>query len=194
MVRRLPTLAAAVVQLLLIDAVWRRNPITRKSEYLDLDYSDVRDVEQPAASAILVRRAVWSAVGGFDEAFTNWYNDVDLSARVRKGGWKILFCPASVVVHHGGMGAASLPIASGLVQYYRAMRLYFLRHHGRITYLAVTALVAVGMVARVIVAAIVPGIGRFVSSKGERGGRGVAHAFSAVFSDTIRTLFHPASI
>ena len=188
MVRRLPTLAATAAQLLLLDELWPGNPVTARAACRDLDYTRVQEVEQPAASALLIRRSVWESLHGFDEAFTNWFNDVDLCMRVHRAGWKALFCPDAVVVHHGGMGAASLAVEHGLIQYYRAMRLYFLRHRGISSYVLVTLFVAVGMALRTAVVVVLPVVGRSVFTRGDRR-RGIARAFAAVFADTFRSVF-----
>jgi GT2 family glycosyltransferase len=52
------------------------------------------------AACMLIRPAVFSAVGGFDEGFVNGYEDVDLCLKVAMTGAKIAYTPDSVVVHH----------------------------------------------------------------------------------------------
>ena len=47
----------------------------------------------------LLRRAAIEEVGGFDERFFAYYEDTDLSWRLRLRGWKIIFEPASVIEH-----------------------------------------------------------------------------------------------
>ena len=51
----------------------------------------------------LLRRAALEEVGGFDERFFAYYEDTDLSWRLRLRGWRILYEPASVIDHvHSG--------------------------------------------------------------------------------------------
>ncbi len=52
------------------------------------------------AACMLTRPEVFRAHGGFDEAFVNGAEDVDLCLKVSRTGRKIVFTPASVVVHH----------------------------------------------------------------------------------------------
>jgi GT2 family glycosyltransferase len=54
------------------------------------------------AAAMLVRREAFEAVGGFDESFFCFFEDVDLGFRLRLAGGQILQSPDAVVAHVGG--------------------------------------------------------------------------------------------
>lgn len=58
-----------------------------------------REVDAVTGACLLIRRDVFRDVGGFDEGYLNGYEDVDLCLRVREGGHRILYTPASVVYH-----------------------------------------------------------------------------------------------
>lgn len=96
-------------------------------------------VEQPAAAAWLVRRAVWNALGGLDEKFAPaWWEDVDFCARLcglgRKGGtagsglWVV---PGARVAHRGGSSLSQLSDAEFLLAYHHNLLRYAERHHPR---------------------------------------------------------------
>jgi GT2 family glycosyltransferase len=52
------------------------------------------------------RKSIWNKLGGMDELFNPFYwEDIDLSYRAQKAGYKILFEPKSVVVHEHYKGA-----------------------------------------------------------------------------------------
>ncbi len=59
------------------------------------------ECEQPAGACLLVRRDVFAAVGGFDERFWFWYEDVDLARRLHERG-ALLHVGAAVFEHLGG--------------------------------------------------------------------------------------------
>jgi GT2 family glycosyltransferase len=186
-VRRLPTLTSAATQLLLIDEWFPSNSITLRAACRNLDYDRLQEVEQPAASALLLPRRVWEKVGGFDERFINWYNDVDLCERIRDAGWPILFCPDAKVLHHHGMGAAARPIGEGVVESYRALRLYFLKHHGATRYYTINVLIVVGMLLRIVVLKASPGVFNRVFVRADRSATSMRKAFAAVLRDTFRS-------
>jgi GT2 family glycosyltransferase len=65
------------------------------------DFYQTQEVEQPAATCLMLRRATIEGVGLFDERFSILYNDVDLCMRVRQGGWRIMYLADGEVIHHG---------------------------------------------------------------------------------------------
>ena len=60
----------------------------------------VQDFSAVTAACLLVRTAVFDAVGGMDEAFTVAFNDVDFCLRVRDAGWRIVWTPYAELYHH----------------------------------------------------------------------------------------------
>jgi GT2 family glycosyltransferase len=53
-----------------------------------------------SATAALYRRAMLEAVGGFDESFFAYLEDADLAWRARMAGWRAVYTPRAVVLHH----------------------------------------------------------------------------------------------
>lgn len=67
------------------------------------EYSYRREVDYCSAASLLVRRDLWEELGGFDVAFSpGYYEDTDLCMALRSRGYRTLYEPASVVVHHEG--------------------------------------------------------------------------------------------
>jgi GT2 family glycosyltransferase len=58
-----------------------------------------RELQAVTGACLLVRRDAFLAVGGFDEAYQNGHEDVDLCLRLRAAGERIRYCPDSVVTH-----------------------------------------------------------------------------------------------
>lgn len=71
---------------------------------------EVVEIFGPCAGAALYRRTLWDEVGGFDEDFFAYLEDVDLAWRARWRGWGAVFAPKAKVYHAhsatGGEGSA----------------------------------------------------------------------------------------
>lgn len=65
------------------------------------DYARRRDVGMLSGAAMLVRREVVDEVGGFDERFHMYGEDNEWCLRITRAGWRLVFEPAAVVMHHG---------------------------------------------------------------------------------------------
>lgn len=64
---------------------------------------------------LLVRRDCWRDLGGFDEDFFLYYEDVDLCRRARARGWSIWYEPSLHAVHHNPIHGRAVPPALRLV-------------------------------------------------------------------------------
>ncbi|MEO0074035.1 MAG: glycosyltransferase family 2 protein [candidate division WOR-3 bacterium] len=91
------------------------------------DYGKPAEIEQPMSSCLLVRRQILQALSGFDERFSIFYNDVDLSARMLKAGWKTIYLPQARVVHRRG-ASTSQAKAKMIWQTHRSLFRYLQKH------------------------------------------------------------------
>lgn len=65
------------------------------------DFSNVEEVFSPCAGAALYRKSFLDELGGFDERFFAYLEDLDLSLRGRLRGYRYLFVQAAEVLHQG---------------------------------------------------------------------------------------------
>ena len=63
-------------------------------------YDESCEVSAFSGCSVMIRKETFEKLGGFDPAFFAYYEDTDLSWRMRKAGWKIVYEPKSVVRHH----------------------------------------------------------------------------------------------
>ena len=66
------------------------------------DHGSVREAEFLMGAVLLVRRQAVDEVGGFDESFFMFSEEVDLCYRMRAAGWSVVFYPGAEFVHVGG--------------------------------------------------------------------------------------------
>ena len=100
-----------------------------------LDAYELRDrcsgdaqAEVPIASGcfMLTRTAVLRAVGGFNEQFFLYFEDFDLSLRLKNKG-RLVFDPSVRIVHHGGYAATK---GWRHLRYFAVSGIRFFNHHG----------------------------------------------------------------
>jgi GT2 family glycosyltransferase len=61
----------------------------------------VREIFGVCGAACLLRRELFSELGGYDESYFAFYEDVDLNVRARIAGWRFAYVPEAVVWHVG---------------------------------------------------------------------------------------------
>jgi len=110
------------------------------------DYDDERPVDQPMASALMLRREALEAMGdaavgaagrgpiagAFDEDFPIFFNDVDLCKRLWDAGWEIWFTPKAEMVHEHGASTSQVPVRMAVESYRGLVRFYAKHYRGKI--------------------------------------------------------------
>ena len=92
------------------------------------DYGADRQVDQPMASALLLRKAALDQVGLFDEGFPMFFNDVDLCRRLVDRGWEVWYTPTVTMTHHHG-GSTRLVRREMIAESGRSFRRYYEKHY-----------------------------------------------------------------
>jgi len=64
-------------------------------------YDEAEDVFGPCGGAAVYRRAALQVVGGFDEGYYAYYEDVDWAFRAQLAGFRCRYVPSAVLYHHG---------------------------------------------------------------------------------------------
>ena len=106
--RRVPSTADALGHLVL-GGIRPDNPATRRYRDLDADPGVPREVDWVSGAAIWLRRAALDAVGGWDEGYFMYVEDVDLCWRLTGAGWGVAYEPGARVVHVQGVSTARRP-------------------------------------------------------------------------------------
>ena len=149
-VRAFPRFGPQAAQMLGLERAWPANPLSRGYLGLGIDYAKTQDVEQPAGSCFAVRRAEFDALGGFDESFYYWYEDVDLARRLHDRG-RIAYVHDATFEHVGGATFAQWDRPEAILSWYPGLFRYFARHRPRAEQLALRALAAVLGAVRAVV-------------------------------------------
>jgi len=98
--RSIPSLRTGVGHALFAN-IWRGNPWTRRYTVATDEEPAARDAGWLSGSCVLVRRAVYDELGGFDEGYFMYFEDVDLGFRIGRAGYRSRYEPAARVTHLG---------------------------------------------------------------------------------------------
>ena len=123
--KRFPTLLSTIVGLLPVPERWRGAYDRRRNAR---DYARTASVDEVSAAVMVVRRDLFHAVGGFDESFHFFGEDIDLCWRTRKAGYEVAYLPSAQAVHSWGGARARTPsIRQGLLS--QRAQYMLLQHH-----------------------------------------------------------------
>lgn len=147
--RELPSLTQGVGHALL-GKVWPHNPWTVRYQRRQETAGQERVAGWLSGACLLLRREAFEAVGGFDEDYFMFFEDVDLGERLPKAGWANLYVPSARVTHVGGVSWKARPAAMISAHHASAERYLHRRYH-RWYQWPVRAAVSVGLKARELV-------------------------------------------
>jgi GT2 family glycosyltransferase len=79
------------------------------------DHRDTRTVDQVMGAFFFLRRSMFTKIGGFDERFFVYFEDLDLAVRAREQGWTSVYIATASAFHHG----------SGTTEQVKDVRLFY---------------------------------------------------------------------
>jgi N-acetylglucosaminyl-diphospho-decaprenol L-rhamnosyltransferase len=84
-----------------VGPLWKSNPWTAAYRQDRLEPTE-RAVGWLSGSCLLVRKAAFDEIGGFDERYFMYMEDVDLGDRMGRAGWQNVYVPAAEILHDKG--------------------------------------------------------------------------------------------
>jgi len=125
----------------LVRGVKRRDPAALKEATARSAFE--HEPDWLSGSCLLARKEALDAVGGFDEGFFLYEEDVDLCLRLRRAGWGVLFTPGAEVVHHLGRSMQTDP-ARARLEYHRSHLRFYRKHNGPVLAAALRGFIGAG--------------------------------------------------
>lgn len=136
--RGFPTIWNSICYFTKLEKVTAKLPVLNKLfggyhlTYLNLDA--IHEIDTPSGAFYLCRREIYENLGGFDEDYFMYGEDIDLSYRIKQTGKKIIYYPHGTVVH--------LKYSSGLKSkeaqkktkdhFYQAMKIFYKKHYASV--------------------------------------------------------------
>jgi N-acetylglucosaminyl-diphospho-decaprenol L-rhamnosyltransferase len=126
--RHLPSLIRGGMHAV-VGPVWRSNPWTSAYRQERTEPSE-RPVGWLSGSCLLLRRAAFDDVDGFDERYFMYMEDVDLGDRLGKAGWQNVYVPAAEILHDKGHATGRDP-ARNLAAHHKSTYTFLADRHAK---------------------------------------------------------------
>ncbi len=127
--RSFPTFATALFETPRLSRSFPRNRWLTRYYLRDTRDDKRQDVDWITGAAMFVRREVYEQVGGLDENFFMYSEELDWCRRAKQAGWRVVYFPRAQVIHHEGKSSEQV-IAARDVYYYSSKVRYFRKYHG----------------------------------------------------------------
>lgn len=111
----------------------------------DLPDDEIYEIDCLTGAFMFMRAEALNEAGLLDETFFMYGEDIDLCYRIKKAGWKIIYYGESKITHL--KGASSKKQKNKLIyEFYRAMYIYYKKHHASESSFLVNIVVYIGIV------------------------------------------------
>ncbi|NOY05979.1 MAG: glycosyltransferase [Chlorobi bacterium] len=121
--RSFPTPWVAFSKLSGLSNLFPRSRLFARYNLTYLNEDESYEVDAISGSFMMLRREVYDAVGGLDETYFMYGEDLDWCFRVREAGWKVFYSHKTKIIHFGGESTKRSSIDSTAL-FYEAMRLF----------------------------------------------------------------------
>ena len=105
----------------------------RLQDHVHASADHLAAVDWLAGAALLFRREVYERVGGLDERYYMWYDDLDWAQKLRRAGYRSVYVGDAVIVHHGRQSGGRLENRRLAEQLFDSEYTYLRLQHGRLT-------------------------------------------------------------
>jgi N-acetylglucosaminyl-diphospho-decaprenol L-rhamnosyltransferase len=127
--RRFPTLATALFESSPVAWHWPNNRWARWYHMEDCPDDEVQRVDWVVGAALLARRDVLEQIGGFDEGFFMYSEELDWCKRAADAGWEVVYLPAAQIIHYEGKSSEQA-VAARHIHFQTSKVRYFRKHLG----------------------------------------------------------------
>ena len=137
--RKFPEFKTYLLMLLGVRFLFPQMKLFREYLMLDWDHSEIREVNQIMGSFMFIRRQVIEQVGGFDERFWMYFEEVDLCLRMHRAGWKIMHYPYVSAVHFLSKSSEQWGEIKKIKEYQKSLLKYFKKNKNPYEYAVLLA-------------------------------------------------------
>jgi len=126
--RAFPSVSASLFKLSGLSGLFPHSKIFAKYYLGHLDSTSNHEVDVLAGAFMMIKRNVLAITGGFDEAFFMYGEDIDLSYRIQKAGFKNYYFSETEIIHYKGESTKKGNL-NYVKMFYGAMSIFVNKHY-----------------------------------------------------------------
>ena len=130
-----PSIWAALTYFSRLEQLFPHSPLFAQYHQTYKDYAQIHEIDACSGAALLSRTSLYHKIGLLDERFFMYAEDLDWCRRFREAGYKIIFYPHTVLIHHkykSGIKQTSQNIAQKTqFHFYNTMLQYYDKHYAK---------------------------------------------------------------
>lgn len=105
-------------------------PLLDRYYGLDLPDDQTNDVDWVMGAALMTRQEIVAQVGGLDEAYFMYSEELDWCRRIKDAGWRVVYLPQAKISHYQGKSSEQV-VVQRHIYFNQAKLRYFRKYHGR---------------------------------------------------------------
>ncbi len=129
----------------LLTRLFPRNPWIKRYLYMDISFDKPRPVDVCTGMFLMIKRELFETLGGFDEGFFFYVEDMDLCKRSAELGYVTWFVPVTSAVHHVGENIQGIDRTYVKMHHYKGIYRYLVKHKHPGSFLKTLLWVAAGL-------------------------------------------------
>ena len=127
--RRFPTLATLFTESTIIQQWFPGLPLFGRYYLADVPDDVPQQVDWLVGAALFVRRQAYEDIGGLDEGFFMYSEELDWCKRAVDAGWQVQYDPAAEIIHHEGKSSEQV-VAARHIRFFSSRVRYTRKYHG----------------------------------------------------------------
>jgi GT2 family glycosyltransferase len=152
--RNLPNPVNSFLHLFGLAKVFKNSKLANEYKQTNADPEATAPTQALSGAAMMFRRKVYEEIGGLDETFFMYGEDLDFCKRIFDNGWKTVYVSEAKITHIGGASSKKRRTKS-LVNFYEAMWLYYKKHFYKQYNLLINYIVWIGIKIRMGIALLI---------------------------------------
>ncbi len=129
--RRFPTFTTGLLESTRLQQWFPRNRWLARYYMQDTPDDATQPVDWLVGAALFARREVYEQIGGFDERFFMYSEELDWCRRAKSTGWQVVYFPRARVMHHEARSSEQVR-ADRDIYFHSSKVRYFRKHHGAV--------------------------------------------------------------